>query len=141
MGLLNRIKGTNVIRNIWTQIARITVICGLLVATAAAITCNQGDHCGLAFVSVAAIFVVAVVFIAWSAWFTYVVWVRRHLSPMLPKGYKMLDSINFCLFSYWIVASIFKIAIGAWVIPIVTLIWMASIYIALKYKTDEAKTI
>lgn len=117
--------------------AQITVICGLIAATATAITSNQGDHCGLAFVSVAAIFVVAIVFIVWLAWFSYVIWSKRHLVPMHPK---MLDTIDFCLFAYWIIASIFKIAIGAWVVPVVALIWMASIYIALKYRTDEAKT-
>lgn len=140
MGLINRIKRTNVNRNVWTQIAQLTVICGLIAATATAITSNQGDHCGLAFVTVAAIFVVAIVFIVWLAWFSYVIWAKRHLTPMHPKGYKMLDTIEFCLFAYWIIASIFKIAIGAWVVPIVALIWMASIYIALKYRTDEAKT-
>ena len=139
MGLINRIKRTNVNRNVWTQIARITIICELIAATATAITCNQGDHCGLAFVTVAAIFVVAIVFIVWLAWFSYVIWAKRHLTPMHPKGYKMLDSIDFCLFAYWIIASIFKTAIGAWVVPVVALIWMTSIYIAFKYKTYEAK--
>lgn len=138
MGLLNRIKRTNVTRNIWTQIARLTIICGLIVATGTAITSNQGDHCGLAFVSVAAISAVAIVFIACLVWFIYVIWAKRHLTPMHPKEYKMLDTIDFCLFAYWIIASIFKIAIGAWVVPIVALIWIASIYIALKYKTAKA---
>lgn len=120
--------------------AQTTVICGLIAATATAITCNQGDHCGLAFVTVAAIFVVAIVFIVWLVWFTYVIWAKRHLTPMHPKGYKMPDTIDLCLFAYWIIASIFKIAIGTWIVPIVALIWMASIYIALKYRTDEATT-
>lgn len=138
MGLLNRIKRTNVTRNVWTQIARLTIICGLIVATGTAITCNQGDHCGLAFVSVAAISAVAIVFIAWLVWFIYVIWAKRHLTPMHPYGYKTLDTIDFFLFAYWIIASIFKIVIGAWVTPIVALIWIASIYIALKYKTAKA---
>lgn len=139
MGLLNRIKRTNVIRNIWTQMAQITVICGLIAATGVAVTCNQGDHCGLAFVSVAAIAAVAIVFIAWLVWFLYVIWTKRHLVPMHPKGYKILDSIDFWLFVYWIVASVFKVATGAWIVPIVALIWVASIYIAFKYdKTEKA---
>lgn len=138
MGLLNRIKRTNVTRNVWTQIARLTIICGLIVATGTAITCNQGDHCGLAFVSVAAISTVAIVFIAWLVWIIYVIWAKHHLTPMHPYGYKTLDTIDFFLFAYWIIASIFKIAIGAWVTPIVALIWIASIYIALKYKTAKA---
>lgn len=138
MGLLNRIKRTNVNRNVWTQIARLTIICGLIVATGTAITCNQGDYCGLAFVSVAAILAVAIVFIAWLVWFIYVIWAKRHLTSMHPYGYKTLDTIDFFLFAYWIIASIFKIVIGAWVTPIVALIWIASIYIALKYKTAKA---
>ncbi len=75
--------------------AQITVICGLIAATGVAVTCNQGDHCGLAFVSVAAIAAVAIVFIAWLVWFLYVIWTKRHLVPMHPKGYKILDSIDF----------------------------------------------
>lgn len=138
MGLLNRIKRTNVTRNGWTQVAQITVICGLIAATGATVTCNQGDHCGLAFVSVAAIAAVAIVFIVWLAWFIYVIWAKRYLVPMHPKGYRILDSIDFCLFVYWIVASVFKVAIGAWIVPIVSLIWLASIYIAFKYRTDKA---
>ncbi len=137
MGLLNRIKNTNVTRNVWTQIAQLTVICGLIAATATAITSNQGDHYGLAFVTVAAIFVVAIVFISWLGWLTYVIWAKRHLIPMDPQGYKILDSIDFCLFSYWIIASIFKVAIGAWVAPIVVLIWIASIAIAIKYREPK----
>ena len=137
MGLLNRIKRTNVIRNVWTQVAQITVICGLIAATGATVTCNQGDHCGLAFVSVAAIAAVAIVFIAWLVWFIYVIWAKRYLTPMAPHGYKILDSIDFCLFTYWIIASIFKVAIGAWVVPIVALIWIASIAIAIKYRESK----
>ena len=57
---------------------------------------------------------------------------------MHPYGYKTLDTIDFFLFAYWIIASIFKIVIGAWVTPIVALIWIASIYIPLKYKTAKA---
>ena len=136
MEFINRIKRTNVTRNVWTQIAQITVICGLIAATGASITCNRGDYCGLAFVSVAAISAVAIVFIAWLVWFLFIIWAKRHLAPMHPKGYKILDSIYFWLFAYWIVASVFKVAIGAWVVPIVALIWVASIYIAFKYRTD-----
>lgn len=117
--------------------AQITVICGLIAATGAAVTCNQGDHCGLAFVSVAAIAAVAIVFIAWLVWFLYVIWTKRHLVPMHPKGHKILDSIDFWLFVYWIVASVFKVATGAWIVPIVALIWVASIYIAFKYDRTE----
>lgn len=137
MGLLNRIKKTNVTRNVWTQMAQITIICGLIVATGTAITCNQGDHCGLAFVSVAAILAVAIVFIAWLGWFAYVIWTKRHLTPMAPHGYKILDSIDFSLFTYWIIASIFKVAIGAWVAPIMALIWIASIAITIKYRESK----
>lgn len=139
MGLLNRIERTNVTRNVWTQIAQITVICGLIAATGAAITCNRGDYCGLAFISAAAIFAVAIVFIVWLVWFIYVIWAKRHLAPMHPKGYKFLDSVDLGLFTYWIVTSVFKIAIGAWVVPIVALIWLASIYTAMKYRTDKVK--
>ena len=127
----------NVTRNVWTQIAQITIICGLIVATGTAITCKQGDHCGLAFVSVVAILAVAIVFIAWLVWFIYVIWAKRYLPPMAQHGYKILDSIDFCLFTYWIIASIFKVAIGAWVAPIVTLIWIASIAIAIKYRESK----
>lgn len=98
MGLLNRIKRTNVTRNVWTQMAQITIICGLIVATGTAITCNQGDHCGLAFVSVAAIAAVAIVFIAWLVWFIYVIWAKRYLTPMALHGNKILDSIDFLSF-------------------------------------------
>lgn len=137
MGLLNRIKRTNITRNVWTQMAQLTIICGLIVATGTAITCNQGDHCSLAFVSVAAIIAVAIVFIAWLGWFIYVVWAKRYLTPMALHGYKILDSIDFCLFTYWIIASIFKVVIGAWVVPIVALIWIASIAIAIKYREPK----
>ena len=137
MGLLNLIKRTNVTRNVWTQMAQITIICGLIVATGTAITCNQGDHCGLAFVSMAAILAVAIIFVAWLVWFIYVTWAKSHLAPMALHGYKILDTIDFCLFAYWIIASIFKVAIGAWVVPIVTIIWIASIAIAIKYRESK----
>ena len=137
MGLLNRIKRTNVTRNVWTQMTQITIICGLIVAAGTAITCNQGEHCGLAFVSVAAILAVAIVFIAWLVWFIYVIWAKRYLTPMALHGFKILDSIDFFLFTYWIIASIFKVAIGAWIAPIVALIWIASISIAIKYRESK----
>ncbi|MDE6532032.1 MAG: hypothetical protein K2M27_00695 [Muribaculaceae bacterium] len=137
MGLLNRIKRSNVIRNVWTQMAQITVICGLILATGTANACIQRDHYGLAFAYTAAICAVAIVFISWLGWFIYVILTKRHLVPMHPEGYMILDCIELCLFLFWIISLIFNTDIGAWVVPVLILIWIASGYIALKYKTSE----
>lgn len=133
MGLINRMRKTNIIHNVWTQMAQITILCGLITATGVSIDYNRHGGSGLEIVAFAALCLIAVVFIAWLLWFLYVVCAQRRVSSMNPKGYKILDTINFCLFVYWIISSIFSITFGAWTLPLMVLIWLSSFAIAKKY--------
>lgn len=133
MNIIERIKRTNVLRNVWTQMAQITLICGLLVLYA---TNNSGEHCGLYFVGFAAMVGIAVVFVVWLFWFLYVVWSKRHLAPMALKGYKILDSIDFILFCYWILCWFFPVLIQPWCISIIEAVWIASAVIAYKFRKE-----
>ena len=75
--------------------AQITIICGLIVLAGTAITCNQGEHCGLAFVSVVRNFSCCHCLYCRLVWFIYVIWAKRYLTPMALHGFKILDSIDF----------------------------------------------
>lgn len=138
MDIFNKIKKTNVIRNVWTQMAQITVICGLITAIAVSAECYKGEHCGLAFLFPALIIATATVFAAWLIWFIYILHTQRCLKPMHPKGYKILDTLDFCLFLYWIISSIFPITVGILTLPLIACIWTISIPVALKFKEAPA---
>lgn len=115
--------------------AQITLLCGLLVLLA---TNKSGDHCGLYFVGFAALLGIAVVFITWLIWFIYVIWAKRHLLPMNPKGYKILDTIDFVLFVYWILCWFFPVLIQTWCISILEVVWLASAIVAYKFRDKSS---
>lgn len=64
MGLINRMRKTNIIHNVWTQMAQITILCGLITATGVSIDYNRHGGSGLEIVAFAALCLIAVVFIA-----------------------------------------------------------------------------
>lgn len=131
MNIVERIKETNIMRNVWTQMAKITLMCGLLVFYAS----NKGDdHCGLYFVGFASLLGIAVVFISWLIWFIYVLCTKKRLAAMSQRGYKILDTIDFVLFVYWILCWFLPVLIQPWCISILEAVWLTSAIVAYKYR-------
>lgn len=137
MGLFRRIKATNLIRSVWTQMAQITVICALVSAIGTSRECDNGDYSGLMSLTYASVIVAAIAFIGWLIWAAYVVCSNRKLKPMQKRGYRILYNIDFCLIAYWILISFVPAATGGWILPVMCIVWAASLSIAIKYKGPE----
>lgn len=138
MGILNRIKNTNITRNVRTQIVLLTVICYLIIIASVAAECERGACGGLVLVSVIATVIIAVAFLGWIIWFAYIVWTKKHLEAMNARAYKVLDAIGSIMFGYWILCRIFPVMTGRWIIPIIAIVWMVLMLTAWKYRKSEA---
>lgn len=132
MSLLSRIKSTNVFRTAVTQMSQISILCGLITATVIWVDCLSAEHCGLAFVSFAAIVATAVVFVFWLVWLLYVLCGEVRQTPMGPSGYALLEMIDCCLFTYWIGASLFHPIATLWAVPVLAVVWIIAFVIALR---------
>lgn len=112
----------------WTQLAQVTIMCGLLALYVAANGVEA--HPWLVWGYWVALAVIAFVFVATLAWGTYVVTRRRQVKAMSERGYKWLDTFDLCLFLYWILCWVFPACASLWLLPVIAMVWVASATIA-----------
>lgn len=119
---------TNIMKTTITHMALITILCCVLVIFGTA----EEEHCGLMFVSAAAALIDVMTLTGWIIWALYVRIKKMVLKPLPHKTLLTLDTIGCILFVYWILIRIFPSFTGAWIIPIVSLTWIISLFIAIK---------
>lgn len=119
---------TNIMKTAITHMALITILCCVLIIFGTA----EEEHCGLMLVSAAAALIDVMTLTGWIIWALYVRIKKRVLKPLPKKTRTTLDTIGCILFVYWILSRIFPSITGAWIIPIVSLTWIISLFIAIK---------
>lgn len=124
-------------RNVWTQVAQISLICGLIAAIGTLSECRDSQLCDMPASTYAILVAVAAIFITWTAWAIYIICKRRRLMPMAARGYSILDNIDCALLLCWIIASLFPRLEGMWMAPFATTTWVASMLIAIKYRRSN----
>lgn len=119
---------SNIMKTAVTHMALITILCCVLIIFGT----GEEEHCGLMLVSAAAALIDLATLTGWLIWAHYVRIKKIVLKSLPRKTRTTLDSIGCILFVYWIFSRIFPVITGAWIIPLVSVIWIISLWIALK---------
>lgn len=123
---------TNLMNSPVTLMGIITVLVCILIAYG-----TQSVESGwLTYVNFGAMIVDITVFVGWLIWATYIMAKQVVLTPLTPRGAKIIDNIGCILLAYWILIRIFPSAIGPWIIPVVLAVWICALCIVLKNKNN-----
>ena len=128
---LNRLANTHFMQYSWSQLAKVTILCGLLAAIGTLKDCNPIESGGLPFVSVIILVITLSLFFIWVGFFIYAVSYNKSYTPLDQKSSRWIDSICYAIFIYWIIFNIFPSAIGIWILPILIIIWLGSLIMIL----------
>lgn len=124
-------------RNVWTQVAQISLICGLIAAIGTLSECRDSLLCEMPVSTYAILVAVVAIFITWTAWAIYIICTRRRLTPMAARGYSILDNIDCALLLCWIIVSLFPRLGGMWMSLFAATAWLASMLVAIKYRRSD----
>lgn len=131
---LNRITNTHFMQCACSQFAKVTILCGLLAAISILKDSRPTVSGGLPIISVIILVGTLILFFIWIGFFVYAVSYGKTYIPISPKSSRWIDAVCYAIFLYWIIFSIFPSAIGIWILPILIIIWGASLIIILKSK-------
>lgn len=121
-------------RNVWTQVAQISLISGLIAAIGTLSGCRDSRLCAMPASTYAILVAVVAIFITWTAWAIYIICKRRRLTPMAARGYSILDNIDCALLLCWIIVSLFPRLGGMWMLLFAATSWLTSMLVAIKYR-------
>ncbi len=123
MTLISRLRKSNITRCVWTQLAQITILCGIILVWSSNPT-----------VSHTALMVTGAVFLIWLLWFLFILFTRRVLTAMPSKAYSVLDNIDCILFLFWVCVWIFSSLVMQFTIYVVLAAWIGSIIVAFRLR-------
>lgn len=122
-------------RNVWTQMASIAMsMCFAIQGALIVGYKRRGDLNDLIALDYALVIALMSIGLVWSLCFLFVVWAKRYLTPMEPKGLNMLETISTVVFLYWLISLLINVLTGFWALPILLAVWIWSIYLGYKYR-------
>lgn len=121
---------SNIMDSKYSLVARLSIICCLIIIAGT----SAGEHCGLHFVSFAAILIDAAIFLAWLIWVIIVNLKKIPVRPMNPEPRNFINIVSFMLFVYWILTGFFDAICGPWIVIPTIVIYIATIIITFTMK-------